>query len=230
MAALGTGGKKESTEWDDILKSKGIIPEKTEEELAEEQLKELVEETVEAYDPHEHKSLNQLDEDLEDEDSDEERILQSYRDRRLEQLKADAMRVKYGPGIKYISSVDWKMEVTQAPADIYVIVHLFQQSIEACEVINDRLMELSGKFRTTKFVKCKATDAIKNYPDEKCPTILVYKDGKVLKQFVGLKAFSKSIPTADDIEWALSRLSVVETDMIEPPKSSQSNRFNIRRM
>ncbi len=39
MACLGTGGKKESTEWEDILKSKGIIPEKTEEELAQEALK-----------------------------------------------------------------------------------------------------------------------------------------------------------------------------------------------
>lgn len=124
MASLGTGAKKESTEWDDILKEKGIIPEKTEEELAKEQLKELVEETVEAYDPHESKNIEQLGEDLEDADSDEERILESYRQKRVQEMKADAMRVKYGPGVKFISSNDWKIEVTEAPEDVPIIVHL----------------------------------------------------------------------------------------------------------
>lgn len=124
MATLGTGSKKESTEWEDILKEKGIIPVKTVEEEAQEQLKEIVEETVEAYDPHEGKDLEQLDEDLEDADSDEERILESYRQRRLQELQADAIRVKYGPGVKFISAHDWKTEVTEAPPETSVVVHL----------------------------------------------------------------------------------------------------------
>lgn len=131
MASLGTGAKKESTEWDDILKAKGIIPEKTAEEEAREQLKEIVEETVEAYDPHEGKSLEQLDEDLEDADSDEERILESYRQKRLQELRADVMRVKYGPGVKFISSSDWKAEVTEAPSETSVIVHLVREPMSA---------------------------------------------------------------------------------------------------
>lgn len=128
MATLGTGSKKESTEWEDILKNKGIIPEKTPEELAKEQLDEIVEETVEAYDPHANKNIDQLDEDLEDADSDEERILEGYREMRLQQMKADAMCVKYGPGVKFISSSDWKADVTGAPAEISVVVHLVRCS------------------------------------------------------------------------------------------------------
>lgn len=90
-------------------------------------------------------------------------------------------------------------------------------------------MELSAKFRTTKFVKCRASDAIKNYPEEKCPTLLVYKSGKVAKQFVGLSAFKTSVPNADDVEWALSQVGAVESDMVEAPRS-ESKRFNMRRM
>lgn len=71
MATLGTGGPKESTEWDDILRSKGIIPEKTVDELANDVLKTMVEEKVENFDPHSSKSVAQLNEDLEDADSDE---------------------------------------------------------------------------------------------------------------------------------------------------------------
>lgn len=132
MASLGTGGKKETTEWDDILKSKGIIPEKTPEELAEEQLKELVEETVESYDPHENKDVEQLDEDLEDADSDEERILQSYREKRLEQMKAQAMKVRFGPGVAHISASDWKAQVTEERPDVYVVVHLVCALSSSC--------------------------------------------------------------------------------------------------
>lgn len=91
-----------------------------------------------------------------------------------------------------------------------------------------RLLELSNKFKTTKFLKTKATDAIRNYPDSKCPTVLVYKGGKVLKQFVGLGSFGSSTPTADDIEWALSRTGAVETEMVEPP-AADAKRFNLRR-
>lgn len=91
------------------------------------------------------------------------------------------------------------------------------------------LLELSTKFRTTKFVKCKASDAIKNYPDEKCPTVLVYRDGKVVKQFVGLRAFASSIPQTNDVEWALCKLNAVESDMVEPPRA-QNKHLTIRRM
>lgn len=51
------------------------------------------------------------------------------------------------------------------------------------------LSELAMKFKHTKFVQCKATDAIKNYPDAKLPTLLVYKNGAVLKNFVGFESF-----------------------------------------
>lgn len=124
MATLGTGGPKESTEWDDILKSKGIIPEKTEEELIEEQLKDVVEKVVEDFDPHEHKTVDQLEQDLEDADSDEERILADYRQKRIQQMQAEALKPKFGPEVQYVPASDWKRHVTEAGQDIYVVVHL----------------------------------------------------------------------------------------------------------
>lgn len=124
MATLGSGAPKESTEWDDILKEKGIIPEKSPEELAEEQLKQLVEETVETYDPHENKDVKTIDEELEEADSDEERILESYRNKRLQELRAQAMKPKFGPGVEHVSANEWKGKVTEANEDVYIVVHL----------------------------------------------------------------------------------------------------------
>ncbi len=92
-----------------------------------------------------------------------------------------------------------------------------------------RLLSLSEKFPHTKFVKCKASDAIKNYPDSRCPTLLVYKAGKVLKQFVGLGAFAGTKTVEADIEWALSKTGAVKTDMAGPP-SEDTRRFNLTRI
>lgn len=229
MATLGTGDKKETTEWDDILRSKGILPEMTPEELAQKTLEAVVEQTVDSFDPHAHKDVSQLDDDLEDADSDDERILAEYRARRIQQMKTLASTPRFGPGVAYVSAADWKREVTEMGGDVHVVVHLFQQSVEGCKLMDARLLGLSGKFPFTKFVKCKASDAIKNYPDARCPTILVYKGGKVLKQFVGLAAFEGNKTTEADIEWRLSKTGAVETEMVEAP-SEDSRRFNITRI
>mmetsp|Transcript_13262 Transcript_13262/g.35251 ORF Transcript_13262/g.35251 Transcript_13262/m.35251 type:complete len:189 (-) Transcript_13262:539-1105(-) len=87
MAASGTGGRHETTEWEDILRDKGIIPDKSEQQLAEEGLQQLVEDTVETFDPHAHKGVDELDEELEDADSEEERILLKYRESRINEVE-----------------------------------------------------------------------------------------------------------------------------------------------
>jgi hypothetical protein len=79
------------------------------------------------------------------------------------------------------------------------------------------LLTLSAKFVHTKFVRSRATDAIPKYPDAKCPTLLVYRGGKVLRQYVGLEAFAGRKTDEQDVEWALSVSGAVKTEMTEPP-------------
>uniref|UniRef100_A0A7S2ZHG7 Phosducin domain-containing protein n=1 Tax=Rhodosorus marinus TaxID=101924 RepID=A0A7S2ZHG7_9RHOD len=222
MAALGTGGAKETTEWEEILKEKGIIPEKTQEEIAEEQLKTVVEESVARYDPNASKTVEELDEDLEDADSEEERILMKHRERRMMEMRAAQSRKQFSPGVHYISAADWKPEVSEAGPDFHIVVLLFQEGTPKSALMEDILLNLSQKFKHTKFVKCKATDAIANYPDEKIPTVLVYYNGIVKKNFVGLGAFKGLKTDADDVEWELGKLGAVETDMEEAPEKSFS--------
>jgi Phosducin len=90
------------------------------------------------------------------------------------------------------------------------------------------LLNLSAKFVHTKFVRARATDTIPNYPDEKCPTLLIYKAGKVLKQFVGLDAFAGTKTECADLEWALSMIGAVVTDMSEAPPC-RDDRFKLYR-
>ena len=47
--------------------------------------------------------------------------------------------------------------------------------------------QLASKFGDVKFCEIRANMCIEGYPDKNTPTILVYKDGEIRKQFVTLR-------------------------------------------
>ena len=54
-----------------------------------------------------------------------------------------------------------------------------------CSLLNQYMTHLATKFPTTKFIKSVSTVCIPNYPDKNVPTIFVYNEGDMKKQFVG---------------------------------------------
>jgi hypothetical protein len=56
---------------------------------------------------------------------------------------------------------------------------------------------LAKKFKATKFISIRSDDAIRNYPDKNLPTLLIYKGGDVIKQFIGLLSFGGEGMTPD---------------------------------
>ena len=58
-------------------------------------------------------------------------------------------------------------------------------SIPLCSLINQYLSNLARKFPETKFLKSISSVCIPNYPDKNLPTIFVYFENDLKKQFVG---------------------------------------------
>ena len=58
-------------------------------------------------------------------------------------------------------------------------------SIPACKLIENFFYELATKFPAAKFLKSVSSVCIPNYPDKNLPTIFVYCDGEMRKQFIG---------------------------------------------
>lgn len=56
---------------------------------------------------------------------------------------------------------------------------------------------LAPKYRTVKFVKSISTTCIPNYPDKNLPTIFIYYEGVLEKQFVGPLELRGPNPTQD---------------------------------
>ncbi|XP_063607838.1 phosducin-like protein 3 [Penaeus indicus] len=207
----------EDTEWNDILRKKGILPPK-EPEVTEEALAEMLEQTIQEKQSSEARlgklSLDELDELEDDED---EAILLEFRRRRIEELKAQAQANKFGEVLE-INAQDYVEKVNNAGSGIWVILHLYKQGIPLCALINQCLSKLAVKYPQLKVLKSISTTCIPNYPDRNLPTIFVYYEGQMKRQFIGSAEFGGDKLKYDSLEWMLSRTGAFKTDIEQDPR------------
>ncbi|XP_043265878.1 viral IAP-associated factor homolog [Colletes gigas] len=208
----------EDTEWNDILRKKGIIPEK-EKEVTEDEILDIVENTINektgrSLNDLENKTLDELDE-LEDEE--DEKVLLEYRKKRIAELKALAEKSKYGE-VKEISGKDYLEEVNNAGEDIWVVLHLYKVGFPLCSLINNYLDNLARKFSATKFLKIISVTCIENWPDSNLPTIFIYHNGNMVQKFIGPLELRGIKLTEAELEWMLGEAGAVPTKFTKDPR------------
>lgn len=207
----------EDTEWNDVLRAKGIIPDKPKEaEISEDAVIAMMEKTIKqksGVKEMEDMTLDELDE-LEDEE--EERILQQYKRARMAEIKAMQAKSRFGD-VREISAEDYVAEVNKAGEGIYVILHLYKQGIPLCALINQYLTVLAMKNPTVKFLRAISTTCIPNYPDRNLPTIFVYHEGKMAAQLAGPHNFRGMNMTAEEFEYLLGKTGAIKTEITSDP-------------
>ncbi|XP_018048700.1 PREDICTED: viral IAP-associated factor homolog isoform X2 [Atta colombica] len=210
----------EDTEWNDILRRKGIIPEKEkEQEITEDQIVNLLENTIDEKTGRdcnnlEKKTLDELDE-LEDEE--DERVLEEYRRKRIAEMKELANKCKYGE-VREISAEDYVKEVNNAGEDVWVVLYLYKSGIPLCTLVNQHLASLARKFPATKFLKSISTTCIPNWPDSNLPTIFIYHEGNMVKQIIGPLEFRGMKLSEAELEWMLGQTEAISTKIKEDPR------------
>lgn len=178
-----------STQWDDIQRKLGNLPPKAP-VFKPDPFTPADDEDSKPKDKTwiDNKTEEEL-EDLED-DLDDDRFLEEYRRKRLAEMKKIIKIAKFGSIIP-ISGSDFVREVSQAPSDVWVVVLLYKDGYPECGVLMQCLEELATMYSATKFVKIISTDCIPNYPDRNLPTLLVYNNGAVKANYVGLHTFGR---------------------------------------
>lgn len=211
----------EDTQWNDVLRQKGILPPKEEKEktFTEDEIVNIVESTVKDKLEGTQKALEDmsLDELEELEDEEDERVLLEYRQKRLAEIQATLDRARFGD-VREISANDYVEQVNKAGKDVWVVLHLYKPGVPYCTLVNQHLNQLAPKFRETKFLKSVSTNCIPNYPDHNLPTIFIYRDGQLCKQFVGPNAFGGMKLKVDELEWMLSEAGAVKTELEADPR------------
>ncbi|UKZ82500.1 hypothetical protein TrVFT333_010289 [Trichoderma virens FT-333] len=171
------------TEWNDILRKHGVIPEKppSPTPMIEEAILEA--RRLAHENRLEGKDLDELDE-LEDEEDDA--FLEQYRQKRMAELSNLQKKSIHG-SVYPISKPDYQREITEASNNGPVFVNLTSTSgnVES-RVLSELWRQAAKEYGDIKFCEIRASQAIENYPDRNCPTILVYNKGDIVKQIVTL--------------------------------------------
>lgn len=144
-------------------------------------------------------------------DSDDERMFDEYRRKRLAEMQQAEKRGRFG-SMEPLAREDFVREVTEgskaaAPGDeeeedhsddeapkksrgTGVVVFLFQDSIPLSQHFRPLLNQVAAAHPETKFLAIPAQLCIPNYPDKNVPTLLIYRNGDMMGQVVagaGLK-------------------------------------------
>lgn len=198
--------ESEDTEWNDILRSRGIIPEKP--PSPTEELEELVSEARDRVWEHRLSdvSLSGLEELEDDED---EEFLEQYRQKRVREMAELRKRSKFGE-IFHVTKPEYAKEVTEASRESFVACHLTLQSSLQSRLLSHLCQKVAKKYPEVKFVEIPANRAIENYPDSNCPTLLIYKDGEVRKNLVTLLELGGDRTTLRDVEALLAYLGAIK--------------------
>merc|ERR1711874_796707 len=208
----------EDTEWNDVLRAKGIIPDKPKEnEISEDDIISMMEKTIKQKSGVKEYEDMTLDELAEFEDEEEERILDQYRRERMAQIKALQSKSNFGD-VRDISAEDYVAQVNKAGEGIWVVLHLYKQGIPLCALINQYLTTLAMKNPTVKFLKAISTTCIPNYPDRNLPTIFVYHEGKMEAQLAGPHNFRGMNMTAEEFEYLLGKTGAIKTEITSDPR------------
>ncbi|VDP92098.1 unnamed protein product [Echinostoma caproni] len=199
----------EDTEWNDILRQKGILPPKPSAPVEE------------PPSPPDRKTLtvDQLGEKVElaEDGVDEEdaKFLEEYRRKRIAMMQAEAAKAKFGY-VREISKAEWKSEVTEA-GDVFVVIHIAQNGHPICALVDSHLSGLARKFPAVKFLRGEACLCIPNYPESNLPSLLIYRSGDLKHQLIGPESVGGKAVSLKGLEWRLGQLGVLETKLTEDP-------------
>jgi hypothetical protein len=226
----------EDTEWNDILRQHGVIPEKP--PSPTQQLEEAFEEALEKAHENrlEGKSLDELDE-LEEDGLEDEAFIEQYKQKRMAEIREQASKERYGEVVK-ISKPDYTDEITNESKNATVVVHLSYPGVTQSKLLAALFGRLSPKFKDVKFVEIDARQVNENYPLQNCPTILVYRDTNVVKQYITLDTLGGNSANLKDMEQMLVTVEAVkesdprliinqeEEDRYRGKSSLRSGRYN----
>ncbi|KAL8746272.1 MAG: hypothetical protein Q9190_001698 [Brigantiaea leucoxantha] len=208
------------TEWNDILRKHGIIPERppSPTPIIEEALAKARREAH--ANRLEDKSLEELGE-LEDEDDDE--FLQKYRTQRIAELSTISTASIFNQ-VYPLQKPDYSRDVTEASGKAFVLVHLTSSlgtNVES-KLLTELWRGLAAKFGDVKFCEIRADLCIEGYPERNTPTILVYKDGDIKRQIVTLRDFKGERTSFKDVEDLLVDVGAVASNDFRILRSNQS--------
>ncbi|CAG8585611.1 1275_t:CDS:2 [Funneliformis caledonium] len=163
----------------------------------------------------EEKAQENLLKELENISSDDEEMLKKYRNQRLKEIKGvtninKSLKKRFG-SLKEISANQYVKAIDNEASNVCVIVHLYENSIPQCRLLNECLIHLARKFVGAKFLRILAHDL--EFDPIGLPALLVYKNGELIANLVKItEEIGETNFDADTVEEVLIRYGAINVN------------------
>ncbi|XP_054978886.1 phosducin [Sorex araneus] len=158
-------------------------------------------------------------------EEEDERCLRRYRRRCMLDMH---QKLSFGPcyGLLHeLASGEHFVETLQrAPKVTLVLVHVYEDGVRGCTSLNHSLEQLAAEYPTVKFCKIRASDsgAGDRFPPEALPTLLVYRGGELIGNFVSVAEQFAQEFFAGDVESFLNEYGLLPEREVLAPEQSDS--------
>lgn len=158
-------------------------------------------------------------------DKEDEHCLRRYRRRCMLDMH---QKLSFGPqygfmyelasGEHFLETIEREHKVTP------VLVHVYEDGIKGCESLNCSLEHLAAEYPTVKFCKIRASDtgAGDRFPPNVLPTLLIYKGGELVGNFISVAEQFAEEFFAGDVESFLNEYGMLPEREIHAPEQSDS--------
>ncbi|XP_041696459.1 phosducin b [Coregonus clupeaformis] len=149
---------------------------------------------------------------------DDEKCMKKYRKQCMQEMHE---RLSFGPkfeGVYELDSGEAFLEVIEKEHRLtVVVVHIYKEGIKGCEALNSCLDCLATEYTSVKFcrIDAAATGAGERFTDSVLPTMLVYKAGELLGNFLATNQHFNEEFFATDVEAFLNGYGLLpEKDVV----------------
>ncbi|WVQ81249.1 hypothetical protein IAT38_003371 [Cryptococcus sp. DSM 104549] len=168
-------------------------------------------------------------------DSDDERMFEEYRRKRMDDMKKEEKKGRFGSmeplaredfvkevteGSKFDPEGDAEEEVDSDDEDAKqassrlrgtgVVVFLYKDSVPLSQHLWPLLKQAAAAHPSTKFLSIPAGLCIPNYPDKNVPTLLIYRNGEISGNVVAGMGLKGMKTTVKDLEGLLLYYKAVD--------------------
>lgn len=95
--------------------------------------------------------------------------------------------------VLHLSEEDYRLQVRDATppgnTEVHVVLLLYVEASETCQLLLQHYKVFATRFTHLKCCKMLATEAHKDYPAEKIPSLFVYHNGGISTRLFGLEPY-----------------------------------------
>ncbi|XP_019386542.1 PREDICTED: phosducin [Crocodylus porosus] len=150
--------------------------------------------------------------ELMQDEKEDESCLQKYRKRCMQDMH---QRLSFGPKYGYMCELQNGEEflevIEKERKTTTIIVHIYEDGIKGCEALNNSLSCLATEYASVRFCSIRAsnTGAGDRFSSDVLPTLLVYKGGELLSNFISVTEHFSEDFFAVDVESFLNEYGLL---------------------